>query len=397
MTNSSTLRTPGQLLSNIPGILGFYPSDSIVLMAFEESDGALTLGPTLRFDIADVSSTLTEALTAIDYHRCVFIMPFAITTSANTDLHSIANEIFNQAALLEMPITGMWHTTEIAEGEPFGMIARDLNDIHPDFIDMEELPEHWKRGRIENIVNSATMEPFIREGRLPGFDRDEVHAPLHTRNHIIDADTLELTRAQALHAAMIMQDKNTLDNPRYGYDLADLLNECKELIFQASTYGYDAADSCLHDIGLLGVAAMTMGNNYVRDLTAATYLDHPEETAAIMLATSQSFTGEIRNNALCIYAAAQIKRGMPMYAGMALGASQGANRSHSLTTLMLQCYLNGLAQNCVDNIYQGSTNARSHHYRQRAQKNQAKKNLPNSDGSSRESRESDTPDFDDAA
>lgn len=366
-------------------------------MAFEESDGDLVLGPTLRFDISDVSETLTEALTAIDYHRCVLIMPFAVTNSSNTDLHSIANEVFNQASLLEMPIPALWHTSEIADGEPFAMISRDFGDDYPHFISLDELPQEWKQGRIERIVSAATMEPFIREGRLPGYDRDEAHAPLHMRNHIIDPDTLALTQSQALHAASIMQDKNTLADPRYGYDIADLLNECEEIIFQASTYGYDAADSCLHDIGLLGIAAMTMGNTYVRDLTAATFLDHPEETAAIMLATSQSFTGTVRNNALCIYAAAQIKRGMPMYAGMALGASQSADRTHSLTTLMLQCYLNGLAHNCVDNIYQGSTNARSHHYRQRTE---VKKNAPGSTGSVKhpqESGEEEAPDFDDAA
>ena len=403
MTNSSTLRTPGQLLANIPGILGFYPADSIVLMAFEESDGNLTLGPTLRFDISDVSDTLTEALTAIDYHRCVFIMPFAISGSSDTDLRSIAEEVFNQAALLEMPIPALWHTTEIADGEPFGMITRDFGEDYPHFISVDELPDEWKRGRIERIVSSATMEPFIREGRLPGYDRDEAHAPLHTRNHVIDADTLELTQAQAVHAATIMHDKNTLDDPRYGYELAELLNECEEIILQASTYGYDAADSCLHDIGLLGMAAMTMGNTYLRDLTAATFLEHPEETAAIMLATSQSFTGAVRNNALCMYAAAQIKRGMPMYAGMALSASQGADKTHSLTTLMLQCYLNGLSKNCVDNIYEGSTNARSHHYRQRAQgtkrNNGSSGTISNSPGSmdSVESGEPEAPDFNDAA
>ncbi|GJN42325.1 DUF4192 domain-containing protein [Corynebacterium ammoniagenes] len=396
MTNSSTLRTPGQLLANIPGILGFYPSDSIVLMAFEENNGDLALGPTLRFDISDLSSTLADALTAVDYHRCVFIMPFAITTSQDADLLSIAGEIFHHASLLDVPITAMWHTTEIADGEPFAIIERDLDAAQLELIgSTEDLPESWKSGYIDKVVNSATMEPFIKEGRLPGYDRDEAHAPLHVRNHIIDADTLDLTQGQALHAAAIMHEKNSLAIPRYGYGLEDLLNECEELISQAASYGFDAADSCLHDIGILGVAAMTMGNTYVRDLTAATYLDHPEETAAIMLATSQSFIGVIRNNALCIYAAAQIKRGMPMYAGMALGASQSADRQHSLTSLMLQCYLNGLAKNCVDNIYQGSANARSHHYRKRAEAQE------DPEGSARAGREkssgADTPDFDDAA
>src|SRR5699024_11531238 len=55
------------------------------------------LGPALRFDIADLSATLTKALTAIDHHRCVFIMPFAITSSTGSDIQRIAQEIFNHA------------------------------------------------------------------------------------------------------------------------------------------------------------------------------------------------------------------------------------------------------------------------------------------------------------
>lgn len=89
-----------------------------------------------------------------------------------------------------------------------------------------------------------------------------------------------------------------------------------------------------------------------------------------------------------MYAAAQIKRGMPMYAGMALGASQSADHDHSLTSLMLQCYLNGLATNCVDNINQGSANARSHYYRKRAQR---------TSDSAKSEDEAGTDNFDDAA
>src|SRR5699024_1061955 len=240
MTNSSILQTPGQLLANIPGILGFYPSDSIVLMAFEESEGDLTLGPTLRFDIADLSTTLTKALTAIDHHRCVFIMPFAITSSSelvieriaqdifvqasllNTsaitystelDIERIAQDIFVQASLLDMPIIALWHTAAIADGEPFAAVERDLSEISDGILEIDDMPSSWKHGNIDRVVTAATMEPFIRQGRLPGYDRDEAHAPLYQRNHIIDADTLNLVQSQALHAAAIMQDKDSLKNP----------------------------------------------------------------------------------------------------------------------------------------------------------------------------------------
>lgn len=382
----STLTTPGQLLANIPGILGFYPTESIVFMALEEDQGTYSLGPTLRFDINNMESTLVEALTTVDNKHNAVILAFAITADEGIDLDDVTVEIFKHADTLEAPVAGLWHTREIADGEPWEMMNMESVGEVPGIPAFPEIPPAWKYGYIDSIVTAISMEPYIREGRLPGYDRDEAHAPLHMRNPHIDAETLKLTQQQAHHAAAIMYEKSTLTNPRYGYGLEQLLKECEEVIFRATTYGFDAADSCLHDVNVLGYASMTMANTYVRDLTAATYLDHPEETAAIMLAVSQSFTGTIRNNALCIYAAAQIKRGLPMYAGMALSASNDADRTHSLTTLMLQCYLNGLAAQCVGNIYHGSEQARSHHDRQRADKQTGEKK-----GKAKR------PDFDDAA
>src|SRR5699024_7477774 len=179
-----------------------YPSDSIVLMAFEENNGDLALGPTLRFDISDLSSTLADALTAVDYHRCVFIMLFAITTSQDADLLSIAGELFHHASLTDMHITAIWHTTEIADRDPIAILERDLDEARMELIgSTEDLPESWKSGYIDKVVISATMEPFIKEERLPGYDRDEAHAPLHVRNHIIDADTLEDRKSTRLNSS----------------------------------------------------------------------------------------------------------------------------------------------------------------------------------------------------
>src|SRR5699024_12134029 len=116
------------------------------------SSDLLTLCPTLRFDIADLSATLTKALTAIDHHRCVFIMPFAITSSTGSDIQRIAQEIFNHAELLDMPITALWHTAEIADGEPFAAIERDLSEISEELREIEEMPIDWKNGHIDQVV-----------------------------------------------------------------------------------------------------------------------------------------------------------------------------------------------------------------------------------------------------
>ena len=61
-TYSQTVSTHGDILANIPGILGFYPQDSLVLAFFERGDEAqnLQLGPLARLDLDGAIHQLTE-------------------------------------------------------------------------------------------------------------------------------------------------------------------------------------------------------------------------------------------------------------------------------------------------------------------------------------------------
>ena len=51
-THSHTLASHGEILANLPGILGFYPNNSLILAFFVDDEGVDTvrLGPVARFD-----------------------------------------------------------------------------------------------------------------------------------------------------------------------------------------------------------------------------------------------------------------------------------------------------------------------------------------------------------
>lgn len=62
-TYSQTLTSHGDILANIPGILGFYPQDSLVFAFLERNDDthSLSLGPLARLDLktfADLAHAL---------------------------------------------------------------------------------------------------------------------------------------------------------------------------------------------------------------------------------------------------------------------------------------------------------------------------------------------------
>ena len=61
-TYSQTLTSHGEILANIPGILGFYPQNSLVLAFFERNSDTpgLHLGPLARLDLDDAVETLID-------------------------------------------------------------------------------------------------------------------------------------------------------------------------------------------------------------------------------------------------------------------------------------------------------------------------------------------------
>lgn len=62
-THSHTLASHGEILANLPGILGFYPNNSLILAFFVDDEGVDTvrLGPVARFDLDEAVEKLTES------------------------------------------------------------------------------------------------------------------------------------------------------------------------------------------------------------------------------------------------------------------------------------------------------------------------------------------------
>lgn len=76
---------PGELIANIPGLLGFYPEESLVVQGFyAKPDGSVEIGPTIRVDLS-AELPCTEIVRYLENAECSFHVGFVITAEATVD------------------------------------------------------------------------------------------------------------------------------------------------------------------------------------------------------------------------------------------------------------------------------------------------------------------------
>ncbi|WP_161781242.1 DUF4192 family protein [Corynebacterium atypicum] len=112
-----TITTPGQLIANVPGLLGFYPTDSLILMAFATGPTTLTLGPMLRADLEAMTSVAAAhcALGSLDADGRVIIG--VIVQDGRPELVDAATDaLFEATRAYQYPVLGVWWVPEIAAG-----------------------------------------------------------------------------------------------------------------------------------------------------------------------------------------------------------------------------------------------------------------------------------------
>ena len=188
MTDATLMHSHGDVLANLPGILGYFPTDSVVLAFYTSSRdntddlNSLTLGPCARMDLSDALTHIDED--AVQFatftlkHNCVAVAAYVIG-SGNAALN-VADEV---AALLHdhpafPPLLSVVIADEITTDAPYEMrYAHPMIDAGP------------VRGRISNIAASATFRDMVqRTGDVPELHRDNMMSRLTSTDHGIDAE-----------------------------------------------------------------------------------------------------------------------------------------------------------------------------------------------------------------
>lgn len=159
--------SPGQLLANLPGFLGFYPQDSIVLVAVvpNAGDPALNcLGPLIRINISH-SNQLAEVLGIFNGITTIAIFGFVISEHPAAANSEFVYSIMKQAGLTvggnEKQIDAWWYTSAIFEGEPYHLYPGISSSRVAAAVSRQV---HWQRGHIPSIASALATQTLLNAG-----------------------------------------------------------------------------------------------------------------------------------------------------------------------------------------------------------------------------------------
>lgn len=178
-TYSQTLTSHGDILANIPGILGFYPQDSLVLAFFERNDDTpgLHLGPLARLDLDDAVETLVDnqqqfsALSDRDNADAVIAYVVNSDPSAADDL---AGFLLSEDSPLPT-VLAIVQVPELTSGTGWWTVYQQLSLSAP------------RTGVVSEVAGSAALQQMVLDtGQLPALSRAELEERLDSTAHGID-------------------------------------------------------------------------------------------------------------------------------------------------------------------------------------------------------------------
>lgn len=316
-SSTQPIQTPGQLIANLPALLGFYPEDSLVLIGFTSTDprsSRFTLGPVLRIDLDDLG-VLPEIAGHLDRHGPDLIFGFLVTEREDDDLELIVDELFAVAEVGLIDISSCWVTRRILTGEPFALV------FGPD------IPEPaWSSGVVAPVTQAEAMAPFLVQGELPDLTRDDHLDHVARYNPAFDeAEADVLARFAHAYAAELQTRPGTV---------RDVVLDFQHILTEITDQD-TSVEELMGGEELLVATATILAGIELRDAAMGDVLDHAAPAARLLLAVARTFGGTIRCNALCLYALAVIETGMSVRAMPALMASVAEKADHSLTHLMI--------------------------------------------------------------
>lgn len=338
----STLTHPGQLLANVPAILGFYPQNSIILAGFQAVGKATyCLGPVLRLDIPGPDPLPSLTSYGSSFHACDLVFCFVVAPSSGLD-SSLTGSVMKRCWPLircalddsDAVLAGIWGCEEIVTGGKYVELEESSSG---------QGKSEWAQGTIASVVGSVAMEPWVAAGKLPEISRAEAF-------HRFTYGNPNLRPEQWASLEDIGQCPPASSEIRQGWivQLGDLLR----------TSGGATWEDYLSDFETLSRCASVLGEVQLRDALVSDILDVPAAGSQLMLAAAKSLRGSRRANALCLYSLAVIAEGFPMEANPALLTALEESPEHSLTRLILDLMNGGDCGPLLSSVARGSDIAR---------------------------------------
>lgn len=361
------LTTPGQLIANIPGTLGFFPTESLVLIGAsaehcddcdgDDGDDAVVLaehGPILRVDIGDLRG-YTEAQRILSTLHCTVVFAVIISKAPQRVIDELAEILYQSGTpgsacgAHSLVIDACWHVPDIAEGELyeqwFGPRVAHHGQPHDGW---------WSAvGRVPALETTPSFEALKEAGSIPASSREAYINQFRDSNRFLGEEECARLHEQARRIGADLGNEGFLaivsPEGTEKYDLHDVVCDsalvCAEIAQEhAAALAGDfmdrasVVDALLADEELLFTIGLWLAHVRSRDVALAQFLAAPDAAALIMEAVVATFKGDIRANALVILGVCSTLAGHPNRFNAALNLATNAYPHHTLSRWVMEYY-----------------------------------------------------------
>ncbi|MDY6050535.1 MAG: DUF4192 domain-containing protein [Corynebacterium sp.] len=357
------LSSPATVIANIPGLLGFYPDESLVVMTFEPSKATANtfdLDYIARIDLDDEAGR-HAAFSLIGERGPALVWVFLVSEDHRSDsFAALVDTITTDAHECGVTIDAGWSLGPIATGAAYRLvIASDAVAAHAPV----------QQGYVSDIATAYSTRAYEESGETVYASRAAVfnnfaygNANNHqseVRHRHIEADANELARSI-----------------RHGTGYYAAVEQFEDLIVAITIDGDRRHTVGLNSImgskRILPALAVFFGAKTPRDLVMTFIPTYPEAVRDISLAVARSYHGFIRENALCIYALAMIQLGAVHMSVPAVRVALSENPGHQLADILSQGFFAGLYSQLLASCLEGAMGLQQNSLKTRARQRELK-------------------------
>lgn len=365
---NSSLFGPSDIIAALPGVLGFYPQESVVVLGIlpdSQDAGGLQLGPVVRVDLARLDALVENLKTDTSQYLLgddvLAYLGIIVSRIPDSDLVIGATE---RLRYLEeetgFKIDLCWHVSEIAQGTPYTLLFGPSEVSDGEYT----LSASLISGSVASVISSPSMRPYVEQGILPELDRGdtfEYFEPIDTESVHVAKEIQEKTRKNGLRLLKDLWESSIQEQGKSSAQLAkhEIENTIDDLL--------RSPESCLigqRDVpppsemsepmrnALEGLAAL-LTHALLRDTLIPAILKHPKRVAGPLLFLARHAEGTVRANALALWAIVAVRCELGSWAGVALQCAMQEMPDHSLSDVLLQLLAIGQYEGLLHAVQEG--------------------------------------------
>lgn len=365
---NSSLFGPSDIIAALPGVLGFYPQESVVVLGIMpdcEGTGGLQLGPVVRVDLTRLDAFVENLKTDISqYLLGDDVLAYLGVIVSRIPDSELVEETTERLRNLEdetgFKIDLCWHVSEVAQGTPYTLLFGPPGITDED----HSLSASLIGGSVSSVISSPSMRPYVEQGILPELDRRDTFEYFEP----IDAESVRVAKriqAQTRRDGFrLLKDLWESDAPDRGKSSALLAKEEIEktidallglpetcLIGQHDTPSSSEMPEPMHN-ALEGLAVL-LTHALLRDTLIPAIFKHPKRLAGPLLFLARHAEGTVRANALALWAIVAVRCELGSWAGVALQCALQEMPDHSLSDVLLQLLAIGQYEGLLHAVQEG--------------------------------------------